>query len=122
MPLYEYKCHSCGKTFEKLQKFSDEPLKVHEDCGGQTERLISPPALQFKGTGWYITDYGRSNGGDSKSGESKSGESKTAESKTGESKPKADSSNSTSSDGKSISDKKSGGSATTAPASKSESK
>ena len=42
-----------------MQKFSDEPLKVHEGCGGEAERLISPPALQFKGTGWYVTDYAR---------------------------------------------------------------
>jgi putative FmdB family regulatory protein len=58
MPLYEYRCHGCGKVFEVLQKFSDEPLKVHEECGGEVERLISPPAFQFKGSGWYVTDYG----------------------------------------------------------------
>jgi len=60
MPLYEYKCESCGSVFEVLQKFSDEPLTVHKDCGGPLERLISAPALQFKGSGWYITDYARS--------------------------------------------------------------
>ena len=59
MPLYDYKCQKCGKTFEVLQKFSDEPLQVHESCGGKVERLISAPALQFKGTGWYVTDYAR---------------------------------------------------------------
>ncbi len=59
MPLYEYKCRRCGKTFEALQKFSDEPLKTHPECGGEVARLLSPPALQFKGTGWYVTDYGR---------------------------------------------------------------
>ena len=59
MPLYEYKCDSCGSVFEVIQKFSDEPLKVHQDCGGTLERLLSPPALRFKGTGWYITDYAR---------------------------------------------------------------
>ena len=57
MPLYEYRCHRCGEVFEVLQKFSDEPLAVHQDCGGEVERLISPPALQFKGSGWYVTDY-----------------------------------------------------------------
>ena len=62
MPLYEYKCQSCGAVFEVRQRFSDEPLKVHEGCGGAVERLLSPPALQFKGTGWYVTDYGRGNG------------------------------------------------------------
>lgn len=59
MPLYDYRCHSCGKVFEVRQKFADELLKTHEDCGGELERLISAPALQFKGTGWYVTDYGK---------------------------------------------------------------
>ena len=68
MPLYEYRCEHCGKTFEILQKFSDEPLTRHETCGGEVHRLLSPPALQFKGTGWYVTDYAHgkkspSNGG-----------------------------------------------------------
>jgi putative FmdB family regulatory protein len=63
MPLYEYACDRCGKTFEVMQKFSDEPLTTHENCGGKIERLLSAPALQFKGTGWYITDYARNNGG-----------------------------------------------------------
>jgi putative FmdB family regulatory protein len=62
MPLYEYKCETCGKKFDALQKFSDEPLSVHEECGGVLERLISPPAFHFKGTGWYVTDYAKSNG------------------------------------------------------------
>jgi len=62
MPLYEYRCHKCGKKFDALQKFSDQPLAVHEDCGGELERLVSPPAFHFKGTGWYVTDYAKSNG------------------------------------------------------------
>jgi len=57
MPLYDYRCHRCGEVFEVRQKFSDEVLTVHEDCGGELERLISLPAIQFKGTGWYVTDY-----------------------------------------------------------------
>jgi putative FmdB family regulatory protein len=57
MPIYEYKCRKCGGTFEVLQKFSDRPLTTHEGCGGAVERLLSPPGLQFKGTGWYVTDY-----------------------------------------------------------------
>ncbi|MBX9600221.1 MAG: zinc ribbon domain-containing protein [Bryobacteraceae bacterium] len=60
MPLYEYRCDQCGSTFEIIQKFSDEPLTVHENCGGTVQRLISSPALQFKGSGWYITDYAKS--------------------------------------------------------------
>jgi putative FmdB family regulatory protein len=63
MPLYEYKCQSCGEKFEIIQKFSDKPLEVHEKCGGgPVERLISTSALQFKGSGWYVTDYASGNG------------------------------------------------------------
>jgi putative FmdB family regulatory protein len=72
MPLYEYRCQKCETVFEVMQKFSDEPLREHSGCGGTVERLLSAPALQFKGTGWYITDYARSGGG-AKSGE-KSGD------------------------------------------------
>ena len=88
MPLYEYKCGRCGKTFEVRQKFSDEPLKVHEACGGEVERLLSAPALQFKGTGWYVTDYGRNHNSPSngKSGSKDSAKETKSESKT-ESKP-----------------------------------
>jgi putative FmdB family regulatory protein len=60
MPLYEYQCDGCGTTFEVLQKFSDSPLTVHQNCGGKLQRLISAPGLQFKGSGWYITDYAKS--------------------------------------------------------------
>ena len=62
MPLYEYKCHQCGKKFDALQKFSDAELTVHDGCGGAVERLVSAPAFHFKGTGWYVTDYAKSNG------------------------------------------------------------
>jgi putative FmdB family regulatory protein len=62
MPLYEYQCQSCGKKFEVLQKFSDAPLTVHEECGGEVERLVSAPAFHLKGTGWYATDYAKSAG------------------------------------------------------------
>jgi putative FmdB family regulatory protein len=67
MPLYEYACTRCGKRFEVRQKFSDEPVKTHEECGGEAERLLSTPSFQFKGTGWYVTDYGKSGGGKSPS-------------------------------------------------------
>ena len=88
MPLYDYRCDKCGETFEVLQKFSDEPLKVHEGCGGQVERLISAPALQFKGTGWYVTDYAK--GGKSPSTVSGNGSSETKKTETKtESKPAA---------------------------------
>ena len=98
MPLYEYKCDKCGAVFEKMQKFSDEPLRVHDQCGGMVERLISAPALQFKGSGWYVTDYAGKTGNGSAKTESGSKtasdsgsktESKTGESKPAESKPAA---------------------------------
>jgi putative FmdB family regulatory protein len=60
LPLYEYECENCGKRFEIIQKFSDEPLTVCTRCGGgPVNRLVSSPAIQFKGSGWYITDYAR---------------------------------------------------------------
>lgn len=58
MPLYEYRCDACGERFELIQKFSDPPPAACTKCGkGPVERLLSSPAIQFKGTGWYITDY-----------------------------------------------------------------
>jgi len=59
MPLYDYRCEKCGEVFEVRQSFSDPQLTVHEGCGGNVKRMLSAPALQFKGTGWYVTDYGR---------------------------------------------------------------
>jgi putative FmdB family regulatory protein len=99
MPLYEYRCDKCGKTFEVIQKFSDAPLEVHEDCGGHVERLLSAPALQFKGSGWYITDYAKSGGSkrsDSGKSESKSeGSSSESKSESKSSDSKSDSKPST---------------------------
>ena len=59
MPIYEYECSKCGKTIEVLQKMTDKPLKKHEGCGGSLTKLISAAGFQFKGTGWYVTDYAR---------------------------------------------------------------
>jgi putative FmdB family regulatory protein len=59
LPLYEYECTVCKHRFELLQKFSDKPAKVCIECGGPVIRLLSSPAIQFKGTGWYVTDYGK---------------------------------------------------------------
>jgi putative FmdB family regulatory protein len=69
MPIYEYLCERCGNKFEVLQKFSDEPLRVHEECGGKVDKLISTSALQFKGSGWYVNDYAKGAAG--KPGETK---------------------------------------------------
>ncbi len=62
MPLYEYECERCGARFEIIQRFSDPPVETCRSCGGPVHKLISPPAIQFKGTGWYITDYAKKNG------------------------------------------------------------
>jgi putative FmdB family regulatory protein len=104
MPLYEYLCDACGHRFEKIQKFSDPLIEQCPKCGKpQVHKLVSSPAIQFKGTGWYITDYAKKNtvdaakaaadakdgntkGSDSKSTDGKAGESKTGESKTSDSK------------------------------------
>jgi putative FmdB family regulatory protein len=68
MPLYEYQCESCHERFERIQKFSDPPLDVCPKCGsGPVKKLLSSPAIQFKGSGWYITDYARKSGDATKS-------------------------------------------------------
>ncbi len=77
MPVYDYKCQSCGQQIEKIQKFSDPPLTRCETCGGPLVKLLSPPALVFKGSGWYITDYSRK--GKSKEGADASTEKKGSE-------------------------------------------
>jgi putative FmdB family regulatory protein len=64
VPLYEYQCKKCRHIFEKIQQFSDSPVKKCPKCGGPVERLISAPAVQFKGSGWYVTDYARSGASD----------------------------------------------------------
>ena len=63
MPIYEYQCTSCGDVSEVLQRMSDSPLTTCEDCGGELKKLVSAPAFQFKGEGWYVTDYARKDNG-----------------------------------------------------------
>jgi len=58
MPLYEYECFVCGSRFERIQRASADPVKICPECGGSVRRLLGTPALQFKGSGWYVTDYG----------------------------------------------------------------
>jgi putative FmdB family regulatory protein len=74
MPLYEYECKKCHHRFEKIQKFSDKMVKKCPECGGPVEQMISAPAVQFKGSGWYVTDYAKksSSQGSSGSGDSES--------------------------------------------------
>jgi putative FmdB family regulatory protein len=81
MPLYEYECKKCGHRFEKIQKFSDKMVKKCPECGGPVEQMISAPAVQFKGSGWYVTDYAKKStspgsGGDSGSKDKKDDKSK----------------------------------------------
>jgi len=70
MPLYEYLCKKCGHRFEKIQKFSDKMVKKCPECGGQVEQVISAPAVQFKGSGWYVTDYAKKSSSPGSSGDS----------------------------------------------------
>ena len=65
MPLYEYECEACGNRFERIQKFSDPLVDVCPACNGPVKKLLSSPAIQFKGSGWYITDYAKKSSGDS---------------------------------------------------------
>jgi len=82
MPLYEYQCKKCGHRFEKIQKFSDKPIKKCPECGGPVEQTISAPAVQFKGSGWYVTDYAKKSHASSDSGSKDSKETKKEEKKT----------------------------------------
>ena len=70
MPIYEYECLSCGKRTEALQRMGDAPIAACPACGGEVKKLISSPAFQFKGSGWYVTDYGGQEGGRRRSGKS----------------------------------------------------
>jgi putative FmdB family regulatory protein len=99
MPLYEYECKKCGHRFEKIQKFSDKMVKKCPECGGQVEQMISAPAVQFKGSGWYVTDYAKksSSPGSSGSGESSS---KDKDKDKKDEKPKSDGSKDSSSTSK----------------------
>jgi len=101
MPLYDYRCHQCGEVFEVRQKFADEILKTHEGCGGPLERLISAPALQFKGTGWYVTDYGKGNKPPSGSTTESKAESKSESKSDGKSESKSETKSESKSDAKS---------------------
>jgi putative FmdB family regulatory protein len=83
LPIYEYQCTECGKIFEVFQSFKDEPLNKCKYCFGKVTKLISNCSFQLKGTGWYITDYGKKDGsataGNKKKGEQKTDETKTAD-------------------------------------------
>ncbi len=98
MPLYEYQCNACEKRFERIQKYADPPIDTCPSCGAAVRKLFSSPAIQFKGSGFYINDYAKkpASGGDGKSGQDGSG---NASEKSSEKSDKAsDTSSGTSSD------------------------
>jgi putative FmdB family regulatory protein len=86
MPLYEYQCDACAHRFEVIQKYSDPKIDVCPKCGGTVSKLLSSPAIQFKGSGFYLTDYGRA--GKTDSGNVSAGRNDSGGSGT-ESKPEA---------------------------------
>jgi putative FmdB family regulatory protein len=88
MPLYEYQCTKCKHRFEKIQKFSDPEVKKCPECGGKVEKLLSAPAVQFKGSGWYVTDYANKGGSSGKSSASESDSSSSSDGAKSEAKPK----------------------------------
>jgi putative FmdB family regulatory protein len=92
MPLYEYQCLNCGKKTEVIQKFDDAPLAACPSCGGEVKKLISSPAFQFKGTGWYVTDYAGKKGGGGPESKSKSDGKSEGGGDRGEKSDKGDSS------------------------------
>ena len=77
MPIYEYQCKKCSAHTEVMQKFSDKPLTKCRKCGGRLEKLLSAPAIQFKGSGWYVTDYAGKKGGAEKGNDSSAASSTT---------------------------------------------
>jgi putative FmdB family regulatory protein len=89
VPLYEYKCLKCGRQTEKIESVSGPHLKKCPHCGGKVERLIAAPAIQFKGAGWYVTDYaGKKAGAEGEKSEKPAAETKEAEGKEAESTSK----------------------------------
>lgn len=81
MPLYEYQCKKCKHKFEKIQKFSDRPIKKCPECGGPLEKIQHAPNVQFKGSGWYVTDYGGKKGGSDSDGGSETKDDSSAKMK-----------------------------------------
>lgn len=87
MPLYEYECTKCHHRFERIQKFSDPHVKSCPNCAGKVEMVVSAPAVQFKGSGWYVTDYAKKSGSSSSSSSNGSDKSEKKE----DAKPKSES-------------------------------
>jgi putative FmdB family regulatory protein len=113
VPLYEYQCKKCKHKFEKIQKFSDRPIKKCPECGGPLEKIQHAPNVQFKGTGWYVTDYGgkgdksKGDGGPEKGSEKAGSEKKDSAAKEDGAKSKDKDSSSKKSESKKSETKKS---------------
>ncbi len=82
MPIYEYECTKCHHRFERIQKFSDPHVKSCPNCAGKVELVVSAPAVQFKGSGWYVTDYAKKSGSSGSSSNGSSEKSDKSEKKT----------------------------------------
>jgi putative FmdB family regulatory protein len=122
MPLYEYQCSKCKHRFERIRKFSDRPITKCPECGSRVEQLISAAAVQFKGSGWYVTDYAKtSSSGSSDSGSSDSGSAAKLVEKDSGNKDSKDSSTKGDSRSDSKSESKSESKSQSKPDSKSES-
>jgi putative FmdB family regulatory protein len=107
LPLYEYQCKKCHSLTERIQKFSDPPLAICPHCGGELEQLISAPTVQFKGSGWYVTDYAKksSKGGSSSGNGSSSSSGAGGKSETSKNEGSSSSEKSNSEKSSSVSDK-----------------
>jgi putative FmdB family regulatory protein len=106
MPLYEYRCTDCNKSLEVIRKFSDPDLVDCSECGGRLEKVLSAPAIRFKGSGWYVNDYGKKNSGGSSNANSgkaaeESSKSESKSSSEGSSKSSSEGSSKSSSEGSS---------------------
>lgn len=122
MPIYEYTCKKCGAHMEAMQKISDKPLARHAKCGGKLEKEWSRTGFQFKGSGWYVTDYAGKNkdakeGAESKSDSSEAKKSDSSESKSGESKTESKDTKSSESKNAKSSESKGAKKSSSAPAS-----
>jgi putative FmdB family regulatory protein len=91
MPLYEYECAACGHRFERIQKFSDPPERTCPKCGGELHKLVGAPAMKFKGSGWYVTDYGKGTKGTKDAKDSKDSKDTKESKDTKDSKESSDS-------------------------------
>lgn len=105
MPLYEYLCKKCGHRFERIQKFSDPLVKKCPECGGLVEQVLSAPAVQFKGSGWYVTDYAKKPSSSGKSQEKDGAGSPETAVKSDAGEAKTESKNESKSEGKKESSK-----------------